>query len=195
MHFFKQFGDLYIFIGHYGDNSSGCSSYPEIFKYNTSTSLFTSLYNVTKTVYRTQHNLSSSNTVIQNLASLLPSGFLGSPLQTSPLDALGTLSSTIPALSRVFVANDTTYLIRVHAWTNIYGIDVFTIDRKSLVARKLQRIPTRAVIGLDVGYIDGRIVLAVADSRSPGKEMVKLFSFLEERRSFFYYKCIHITGK
>ena len=192
--FFMQLGDLYVFVGHYGDNSSGCSSYPEIFKYNTSTGLFASLYNVTSAVYRTQQSLSSSNIVVQNLASLLPPGVLGSPLQASPLDALGTQSITAPTLSRVFVANNITYLIRAHAWTDFHGIDVFIIDRKSLVARKLQRIATRAVVGLDIGYIDGRIVLAVADSRS-GKEMVKLYSFIEERQSFYYYKCIHITGK
>ena len=192
--FFKQSGQSYLFVGHYGNSSIGCPSYPEILKFEPITGAFLSEYNVTGALYTSHQSLSSSDIVVQNIASLIPSAVLNSPPQSSPIDALGTLVSTIPALSRVFVVNGTTYLVRAHAWTNLCGIEVFIIDRRSLVAIRLQRIATGEVLGFEIGYLEGRMVLVVAERRPPENEKVKLYSFIEERRSFFYYKRIHVGG-
>ena len=193
--FFKESADFFVFIGHFGKTSHGCPLHPEILKYDATRGVFTSKYNVTSSVYKTQKNLSLSDTVVQNLAALIPPALLGSPVQPSPVDAIGSLKKSIPALTRVFVVNGTTYLVRAHARTNIYGIDVFIINRKTLAARRLQRIGTREVLTIDIGQLEGRVLLAVAENRPPGNDMVRLYSFIEERRSFFYYKRIHVAGK
>ena len=193
--FYKQLDDHFVFVGHYGDNTTGCSYYPEIFKFDKSKRVFTSLYNVTSNFYKSHENLSSSDIVVQNLASLIPSALLSSPLYPTPIDALGTLKSTIPALSRIFVKNSITYLARAHAWTNVYGIEVFTINRKTLAAQRFQQITTREVSAFEIGDVEQKKMLVVAEGRSGSEKVVKLYSFVSERQLFYYYRSVPVAGK
>lgn len=186
--FFTDAGGYYVFIQHFGSQSSGCSSYPEILKYVRHNGKFETFYNVTSSLYERQRNLSMIDTVVQNIASLVASV----PVST-PIGALGTMIKGLPALSRVFFRNGTTYWVQAMAWTGTYGIEVSTINRSTLVARVLQKITTSEVTAMDIGYIERRTMLIVAQRRAGREKDIVLFS-LEEGRGFFFYQRIQVAG-
>lgn len=192
--FYEQSGDYFAFVGHYGSYSTGCPSFPEILKFDQQSKSFTSLYNVTSHVYGTEKNLSLSDTVVQNIASLIPTALLTSPLHPRPIVYLGTLSTSLPTLSRVFSRNGVTYLVQALATDGTNSIELSNINKSTLAPTTLQKITTSEVTAIDIGYVEERTMLIVAEGRPGSDKDVKLFSFFDSVGKFYFFQKVSIAG-
>ncbi|XP_065071330.1 uncharacterized protein LOC135696002 isoform X2 [Rhopilema esculentum] len=192
--FYDIAGETYIFAGHYGSNTTGCPVYPEILKYDKIKHLFVSLYNVTSSLYANLMGVSSNDVVVQNLASLIPYTLLTSSLFDAPITALGSLVSSPPALTRTFRVNGTVYLITASVYGDTQQLDFFILNTTTFATTKLQPIKISEVKEMDVGVIDGKVMLAVAQGRRSDNYDITIHMFVEEQKLFYFYQKIEVKA-
>eukprot|EP00794_Sanderia_malayensis_P005492 gene5492-6177_t len=188
MYFYPVANEVYLFVGHWGQLTDGCSTYPEILRYDKITGRFASYFNVTLSLYSSIQMIKRDQVLTANIMALIPVKLLSSDLFTTPTSSLGSILTQKPAMTRTFVNNGSTFLVTASVLVNIYYIEVFKLNRTTLEATKIQQIPTREVSSIEVGMINDKIMLASAEGRHSTSRDVKIYEFTPAKNIFYFYQ-------
>lgn len=198
MQFFKSKGKTYILVCHFGKKSSKACPLvsPQILQYEPDTKTFVPSHVITGSLDSSISHMLSNPIVAQNVASLIPTPLINKALLKAPIATLGSeFTQSPPVMTRSFKINGTTYLLTASKCHGMPCIELFVLKTNTMAGEKLQMITTREVSAFDVGLVNGRFMLAIAEGRLGKDREVKCYMFVEKRRRFHLHQSSAIEGK